>query len=158
MCHASLFTFVLHLLCIHSDKSYYLIKSSTQFVLTKYRPSILLSFASQKECIRTRSEPLQSFSNLRAMVASDKVGAPNSKKEAIITSGNHLIKPLLSGLVSSTITTVIYQPLELVKTRIQIGKNYESRRLFGRLTKTALVLSRDQGISYLWRGTGAVSI
>lgn len=93
------------------------------------------------------------------MVESNDNEIPNITKVSIITTHDHLFRPLISGLVSSTLTTVIYQPLELLKTRIQIRDDTQSNgRLFGRLRKTALSLSQDQGIGYLWRGTGAVSI
>lgn len=80
-------------------------------------------------------------------------------KSGDITS-SHLVKPFISGLISSTVTTITYQPLELLKTRIQITDREGSsqRRIHGRLIRTAWDLTRKEGISYLWRGTGAVSI
>ena len=71
-----------------------------------------------------------------------------------------MIGSLLSGSLSSTLTTIIYQPLELLKTRIQLqeGKSGSSPKIIGRLTHSATRLAREQGILSLWRGTGAVSI
>lgn len=74
-----------------------------------------------------------------------------------ILANNYLVKSFVSGLVSSTITTVTYQPLELLKTRIQI-KDHSQKRIYGRLTSTAFDLLKTERIGYLWRGTGAVSI
>lgn len=74
--------------------------------------------------------------------------------------GNSVMKALVSGSISSVVTTVIYQPLELIKTRIQIQDNkaIESQsRLLGRATKSAINLAKIHGPLYLWRGTAAVS-
>lgn len=71
-----------------------------------------------------------------------------------------VIDSWLSGSLSSVSTTVIYQPLELLKTRMQLNENAQNqeKRILGRATQSAAKLAHDHGIRYLWRGTGAVSI
>ena len=73
-----------------------------------------------------------------------------------------VIESLVSGSISSASTTVIYQPLELLKTRIQLRDQQTSSnstsKVIGRTTRSATRLIRDHSIGYLWRGTGAVSI
>lgn len=72
-----------------------------------------------------------------------------------------VIESIISGSASSAITTIIYQPLELIKTQIQIRNKQsqpQSDRIFGRLTKSVIILSREHGVQYLWRGTSPVSI
>lgn len=75
---------------------------------------------------------------------------------------NSVIESLITGSISSTVTTIVYQPLELLKTRLQIrdvasGNKTCSGPVLGRLTQSAIYVARNQGLSYLWRGTGAVS-
>lgn len=71
-----------------------------------------------------------------------------------------VIESLISGSTSSAFTTIILQPLELLKTRIQLESREQSspHRVLGRTTRSANILISEHGISYLWRGTGAVSI
>lgn len=69
-----------------------------------------------------------------------------------------LIDSLISGCVSSASTTVIYQPLELLKTRIQIQTREAPSRIFGRTTRNATQIIRNHNVVHLWRGTGAVCI
>lgn len=71
-----------------------------------------------------------------------------------------IIESLVSGSTSSAFTTIIFQPLELLKTRIQLESQEPSspHRVLGRTTRSANKLISEHGISYLWRGTGAVSI
>lgn len=76
---------------------------------------------------------------------------------------NTVIESLVSGSISSTITTVVYQPLELLKTRMQLNSkdhpvrtNINNRELLlGRATKSAAFLVKNDGVLSLWRGTGA---
>lgn len=65
---------------------------------------------------------------------------------------------LISGAVSSGLTTIIYQPLELLKTRIQLQTSSEPSPYLGRLIRSTKEIVRDHNFAYLWRGTGAVSI
>lgn len=73
-----------------------------------------------------------------------------------------VINSMISGSLSSTLTTIIYQPLEVLKTRIQLDEPSKSEskqpKIFGRVTLSASRLIHDHGLFYLWRGTGAVSI
>lgn len=75
-------------------------------------------------------------------------------------SGKKVIESLVSGSLSSTFTTIIYQPLELLKTNIQLSetKDITRSKIIGRSTQSAKNLIKLHGITYLWRGTGAVSI
>lgn len=79
--------------------------------------------------------------------------AKNSK------NGSTVIEALITGSASSAITTVVYQPLELIKTRLQLRQSHEAKndKLFGRAVHSAKQLTSAHGIRYLWRGTGAVS-
>lgn len=61
---------------------------------------------------------------------------------------------VIFGSASSAFTTVIYQPLELIKTRAQLESN---TNLFGSLRRLTKELIKTNGVKYLWRGTGAVS-
>lgn len=73
-------------------------------------------------------------------------------------NGRAVIESLISGSTSSAFTTTIFQPLELLKTKIQIhGHQADSSpyRILGRTTHSAGRIIRDHGILYLWRGTGA---
>lgn len=71
--------------------------------------------------------------------------------------------PIIIGSISGTVSTAFYQPLELLKTRIQIDHmtssarptNFNQIKILGRATRSAILLSRQQGIKYLWKGTGA---
>lgn len=76
-----------------------------------------------------------------------------AKKDLSINKS--VIGALASGTISSTVTTIVYQPLELLKTRIQLRSNEDpNNKIFGRLTKSAIFISKSEGIKYLWRGTG----
>lgn len=88
------------------------------------------------------------------MTRSDHNETGYSSKKVVIES-------LVSGSISSAVTTIIYQPLELLKTRIQLNGGQELKspyKVIGRTTQSANKLVREHGVSYLWRGTGAVSI
>lgn len=80
----------------------------------------------------------------------------NSAKSHL-TTRNHVIQSLVSGSASSAITTVLYQPLELLKTRIQLRHDNElstlPRKLLGRSTRSAKLLITQNNFTYLWRGT-----
>lgn len=81
--------------------------------------------------------------------------ASSEKKVTIVNS-------LLSGVTSSVITTIAYQPLELLRTRLQLRESRDQlltnhNRVIGSATKSALKLIKDNDLLYLWRGTGAVS-
>lgn len=81
--------------------------------------------------------------------------------EISCSSWKAVIESLISGSISSATTTIIYQPLELLKTRIQLNDSHELKspyKVIGRTTQSANKLMREHGILYLWRGTGAVSI
>lgn len=70
------------------------------------------------------------------------------------------LEPFFWGSISSAATTVIYQPLELLKTRIQLrntSSSYNSKNYLGKLTQSAIGITKEHSIRYLWRGTGAVS-
>lgn len=84
----------------------------------------------------------------------------NENKERQKSSRKKVIESLVSGSLSSAFTTIIYQPLELLKTNIQLGenKNEFKSKIIGRSTKSATNLVKLYGLTYLWRGTGAVSI
>lgn len=72
-----------------------------------------------------------------------------------------VIRTFIAGSASSALTAIIYQPLELVKTRLQIRDDprfTHHGRIFGRATQSMKLLIKDNGLSYLWRGTYAVSI
>lgn len=73
-----------------------------------------------------------------------------------------ILESLISGSSSSALTSIIYQPLELLKTRIQIqhDSSYRgsSQRILGRTIKSASSIIKEHGVMYLWRGTGAVSL
>ena len=65
---------------------------------------------------------------------------------------------LISGAISSTITTILYQPLELLKTRIQLGDRWTTQQhnqVFGHLRNSATSVAKSDGLKGLWRGTGA---
>lgn len=90
-------------------------------------------------------------------------GGKNSQDKFAINVS--VLQSLASGSISSTITTIVYQPLELLKTRIQIQNNTNNvppstkpNRVLGRATQSAIHLVRERGLKYLWRGTGAVSM
>lgn len=72
-------------------------------------------------------------------------------------SNNTVIESLVTGSISSAVTTIVYQPLELLKTRIQIQDNQRTKiePIVGRLSQSAIQLARSQGLSSLWKGTGA---
>lgn len=79
---------------------------------------------------------------------------------------NTVIDSLISGSLSSASITIIYQPLELLKTKIQLERvnwqansnaNAASFKIIGRATRSATRLVQDHNLLYLWRGTGAVS-
>jgi len=73
---------------------------------------------------------------------------------------NPVLGALIGGVISSTITTTLFQPLELIKTRIQIQNDIEassdqSRRIFGRLKTSVKYVVASEGARSLWKGTGA---
>lgn len=68
---------------------------------------------------------------------------------------NKVIESLIFGSLSSAITTVLFQPLELIKTRIQLRDSNDFNRIFGKSTQSAAKLLQVHGYTYLWRGTGA---
>lgn len=78
------------------------------------------------------------------------------KNVKLSEDNNKIIESLLYGSLSSTITTVLFQPLELVKTNIQLRDNSD-HRIIGRTTQSASKLIKTNGVGYLWRGTAAVS-
>lgn len=72
------------------------------------------------------------------------------------------LNPYLSGVVSSVVTTVAYQPLELIRTRLQLKESRDELKLndkkyFGNAFYSARRLVLEHNLTYLWRGTGAVS-
>lgn len=91
------------------------------------------------------------------------INSGNDSKEdgpRVTSSNNSVIKSLVSGSISSSLTTIIYQPLDLLKTRIQLQdgsiKTADGRTIIlGRVTKSALNLFRGKGLLSLWEGTGA---
>lgn len=87
----------------------------------------------------------------------------NKSKDEVMLEGhskNSVINSLATGSISSIATTIVYQPLELLKTRIQLrdGVKLDAQRVLGRATRSALHLIRQQGLTSLWKGTGVVSI
>lgn len=69
-----------------------------------------------------------------------------------------LTECLISGALSSGLTTIIYQPLELLKTRIQLQASSKPSPYLGRLIRSTREIVGNHSFAYLWRGTGAVSI
>lgn len=73
-----------------------------------------------------------------------------------------VIESLVAGSLSSAFTTIVYQPLELLKTQIQLratitpeSNSRLNHNVIGRATKSATKLVREHSLSYLWRGMGA---
>lgn len=85
-----------------------------------------------------------------------------SRDEYFVLKRKTVIESLVSGSLSSALTTTLYQPLEVLKTRIQLkgirGDSGDYRKLFGRTSRFAIKLVREQGVNQLWTGTGAVSM
>uniref|UniRef100_A0A6G1SD11 Solute carrier family 25 member 38 n=1 Tax=Aceria tosichella TaxID=561515 RepID=A0A6G1SD11_9ACAR len=88
-------------------------------------------------------------------------GKDSSPRENTTRANNNsVIESLVSGSISSTLTTIVYQPLDLLKTRIQLRDNSIKTAdgktiLLGRITKSALTLVKHDGLLCLWKGTGA---
>lgn len=70
-----------------------------------------------------------------------------------------IFQSFVSGAISSGITAIIYQPLELIKTRLQIRDNQKqcNAKVFGRAINSFDHLIETNGVRYLWRGTYPVS-
>lgn len=68
-----------------------------------------------------------------------------------------LVDSLVSGALSSGFTTIIYQPLELLKTNIQLENKSKPSPYIGRLVESTTKVVTEHNLGYLWRGTGAVS-
>lgn len=70
-----------------------------------------------------------------------------------------IFQSFVAGASSSAFTAVIYQPLELIKTRLQIRDhlNQKSEKYFGRAINTFGYIVKTNGVKYLWRGTYPVS-
>lgn len=64
-----------------------------------------------------------------------------------------VLNALISGTISSTVTTVMYQPLELLKTQIQL-KHSKDEPVLGRLTRSSITIVKERGLKHLWTGTG----
>lgn len=61
-----------------------------------------------------------------------------------------LLKSFLAGALSGTCSTILFQPLDLVKTRIQ---NASSRGSQKGMMSLMIQVARDERFSGLWRGT-----
>lgn len=91
------------------------------------------------------------------------MGPNGDAKRGQHATSKSVIESLVSGSISSSFTTIVYQPLELLKTRIQIRDKSLAKskdkplKVLGRVSQSAIILIRNEGITYLWRGTGAVS-
>lgn len=84
--------------------------------------------------------------------------ADDVKNNSFKINRSAILEALLTGSASSAITTVIYQPLELIKTRLQLRQQTTDDKLLGRAVQSAKQLTKAHGLGYLWRGTGAVSL
>lgn len=67
-----------------------------------------------------------------------------------------------ASTTAGLLTTVALQPLEVLRTRLQLIESRDKllcnkNRIFGSATMSALRIVRERNITYLWRGTGAVS-
>lgn len=97
----------------------------------------------------------------RAPAKTTDVNITYNKKPSILSQPGHrrtVVESLIYGSLSSAISTVIFQPLELLKTRIQIQHGSVAQStFFGRATSSAALLAKQNGISYLWTGTAPVS-
>lgn len=74
-------------------------------------------------------------------------------------SSQSIINSLLTGCVSSATTTILLQPLELIKTQIQTRGRDDStktpNKTLGKTTLSTIQLVRQHNLYYLWRGTSA---
>lgn len=111
----------------------------------------------------TLQENAQSFSsqhrNRRKELASrcDILDVPSVEKG---TTTMELIKSFAAGSLSASFSSVLLQPLDLVKTRLQL-RNSEGTRAFAKkrgLFKYMTYIAETESIRGLWRGTAAAIV
>ncbi|PIK38116.1 putative solute carrier family 25 member 38-B [Apostichopus japonicus] len=82
-------------------------------------------------------------------MSDSRVSKDDIKAESLIRIQNPIVKSFLAGSLSGTLSTLILQPLDLLKTRIQSSRSSPSQR---GITLIFADIYRNHGVFGLWKG------
>lgn len=104
------------------------------------------------QCITTQTDDLLGFPI--NPIQQELQNSPNvQKKVTELLSGHSSLQSFLAGSISGSVSTILFQPFDLVKTRLQNANTTASNLTTNRLVPIVSQLVKDEQILGLWRGT-----
>lgn len=93
----------------------------------------------------------------------DKLSESHSEKlHTINNKRTHNV--FIIGSLSSSLTVILFQPLDFIKTQLQLDSNKNNNRVLtfhhktiGKSTRLVRQICKEHGPLHLWKGTSAVS-
>jgi solute carrier family 25 protein 38 len=85
-------------------------------------------------------------------LTSSDISARRKRLGNMESTMNPVIKSFLAGSASGTFSTLFFQPLDLVKTRLQQNLSHQQPRVGGAFSIARAVVGSERGVLALWTG------